>query len=149
MAATTRPCIIGVPFTSFSKPSPFMYGTGHARQDKKHNSRSQYRMAENIVYSCFLHRATRCAWQWVKPLFSVNILLRVTTIGLQVEIRRADVGSALLEHVRTFGRGVAPCDATHDACLIWPAFVRAPLHQDRKSTRLNSSHRCISYAVFC
>src|SRR5437763_3819132 len=23
------------------------------------------------------------------------------------------------------------------------------LHQDRKSTRLNSSHRCISYAVFC
>src|SRR5437879_10956559 len=23
------------------------------------------------------------------------------------------------------------------------------LHVDRKSTRLNSSHRCISYAVFC
>src|SRR5437763_3609902 len=23
------------------------------------------------------------------------------------------------------------------------------LHEDRKSTRLNSSHRCISYAVFC
>src|SRR5437764_9321220 len=23
------------------------------------------------------------------------------------------------------------------------------LRQDRKSTRLNSSHRCISYAVFC
>src|SRR5437879_10137838 len=23
------------------------------------------------------------------------------------------------------------------------------LEQDRKSTRLNSSHRCISYAVFC
>src|SRR5437763_2027988 len=22
-------------------------------------------------------------------------------------------------------------------------------HRDRKSTRLNSSHRCISYAVFC
>src|SRR5436189_845584 len=25
----------------------------------------------------------------------------------------------------------------------------APLLTDRKSTRLNSSHRCISYAVFC
>src|SRR5437762_10669416 len=25
----------------------------------------------------------------------------------------------------------------------------AGLRQDRKSTRLNSSHRCISYAVFC
>src|SRR5208337_981837 len=24
-----------------------------------------------------------------------------------------------------------------------------PARQDRKSTRLNSSHRCISYAVFC
>src|SRR5437879_10751828 len=23
------------------------------------------------------------------------------------------------------------------------------IHPDRKSTRLNSSHRCISYAVFC
>src|SRR5437762_6806209 len=29
------------------------------------------------------------------------------------------------------------------------AVPRAPPHQDRKSTRLNSSHRCISYAVFC
>src|SRR5437879_9328597 len=27
--------------------------------------------------------------------------------------------------------------------------VEAPLRTDRKSTRLNSSHRCISYAVFC
>src|SRR5437879_12341907 len=26
---------------------------------------------------------------------------------------------------------------------------RAPQQRDRKSTRLNSSHRCISYAVFC
>src|SRR5437867_5379317 len=26
---------------------------------------------------------------------------------------------------------------------------RAPLEADRKSTRLNSSHRTISYAVFC
>src|SRR5437762_4766148 len=29
------------------------------------------------------------------------------------------------------------------------AFVLAVLVVDRKSTRLNSSHRCISYAVFC
>src|SRR5437764_6182749 len=27
--------------------------------------------------------------------------------------------------------------------------LRLLLPQDRKSTRLNSSHRCISYAVFC
>src|SRR5436189_3969538 len=29
------------------------------------------------------------------------------------------------------------------------AETAARLSQDRKSTRLNSSHRCISYAVFC
>src|SRR5690625_6420841 len=40
--------------------------------------------------------------------------------------------------------------------LIWPrkaplkeAFVAIVLGQDRKSTRLNSSHVAISYAVFC
>src|SRR5437764_3179173 len=27
--------------------------------------------------------------------------------------------------------------------------MRAFFNRDRKSTRLNSSHRCISYAVFC
>src|SRR6202011_6402751 len=50
----------------------------------------------------------------------------------------------------------------HDALPIWgrgrggvgavavpdPPDVPAP-GSDRKSTRLNSSHRCISYAVFC
>src|SRR5690348_18095521 len=30
-----------------------------------------------------------------------------------------------------------------------PDFEMAPLSQDRKSTRLNSSHPSISYAVFC
>src|SRR3712207_7076819 len=29
------------------------------------------------------------------------------------------------------------------------AVVRVPIHGDRKSTRLNSSHANISYAVFC
>src|SRR5437763_7921991 len=37
------------------------------------------------------------------------------------------------------------------AAVSWPADAD-PANQvrgDRKSTRLNSSHRCISYAVFC
>src|SRR5437763_5675459 len=33
-------------------------------------------------------------------------------------------------------------------CRFASRIVRGPL-LDRKSTRLNSSHRCISYAVFC
>src|SRR5437879_8182710 len=42
-----------------------------------------------------------------------------------------------------------------DAAELWPGNARGldrapPLQRtDRKSTRLNSSHRCISYAVFC
>ena len=36
-------------------------------------------------------------------------------------------------------------DATHAASHQ----ITPPFSPDRKSTRLNSSHRCISYAVFC
>src|SRR5437762_8093587 len=32
---------------------------------------------------------------------------------------------------------------------IWHDAREVALYVDRKSTRLNSSHRCISYAVFC
>src|SRR5437867_7735375 len=35
------------------------------------------------------------------------------------------------------------------SCLTRPCRVRCSGSQDRKSTRLNSSHRTISYAVFC
>src|ERR1017187_1906877 len=33
--------------------------------------------------------------------------------------------------------------------LLWFLALATPWMVDRKSTRLNSSHRCISYAVFC
>src|SRR3712207_7709450 len=35
------------------------------------------------------------------------------------------------------------------ACLSGYPLVAGPVHVDRKSTRLNSSHANISYAVFC
>src|SRR5436189_1335163 len=38
---------------------------------------------------------------------------------------------------------------TRREMIIGTRFGDAPQLQDRKSTRLNSSHRCISYAVFC
>src|SRR5438132_4712246 len=41
---------------------------------------------------------------------------------------------------------VAPCRRIH--CVCWPPY-RLIVPQDRKSTRLNSSHTVISYAVFC
>src|SRR5438034_7876304 len=53
-----------------------------------------------------------------------------------------------------FGVARKPCLAglprTRKMPVIWPALLipRAP-EADRKSTRLNSSHTVISYAVFC
>src|SRR2546430_12706430 len=38
-------------------------------------------------------------------------------------------------------------DMTKEIPLLW--MFRFPITQDRKSTRLNSSHSQISYAVFC
>src|SRR5207248_7155425 len=59
-----------------------------------------------------------------------------------------------------FGRDVRPCNATsevafrHKIGLVDTAASDAGIvtslpGRDRKSTRLNSSHRTISYAVFC
>src|SRR5437763_13344838 len=44
------------------------------------------------------------------------------------------------EHVQYFG---------DNAAVLAPTPLWSDGGQDRKSTRLNSSHRCISYAVFC
>src|SRR5437764_7830568 len=53
--------------------------------------------------------------------------------------------------------GVAYCDPALEACqplflvriVGFLDFFVEQFVEDRKSTRLNSSHRCISYAVFC
>src|SRR5437762_6046024 len=61
-------------------------------------------------------------------------------------VRRADEADLLLDDVAV---------AQPRQCLQGAAGVEAValglqlLLRDRKSTRLNSSHRCISYAVFC
>src|SRR5437867_3080000 len=47
------------------------------------------------------------------------------------------------------GSRIYPADAGTSAASPVAAGVAAALRQDRKSTRLNSSHRTISYAVFC
>src|SRR5690625_1656603 len=54
-----------------------------------------------------------------------------------------NLSSALQDH------GVVTHGAAHEA-LLTRECRRGPLaHEDRKSTRLNSSHVAISYAVFC
>src|SRR2546422_1234413 len=51
--------------------------------------------------------------------------------------------------VRGIARATPP---SRSICRVWQAFPTAPAERksrDRKSTRLNSSHGYISYAVFC
>src|SRR5437879_10841838 len=57
----------------------------------------------------------------------------VVTAALSVSL---DVGDRLAKEFRSLGANL----------LVTPQADSLP---DRKSTRLNSSHRCISYAVFC
>src|SRR5690606_19594152 len=60
-------------------------------------------------------------------------------------------GRALVEHVEAADRGdlVTPHLDTHRLGRAEAEQVEDPAAQDRKSTRLNSSHVKISYAVFC
>src|SRR5437764_11749119 len=51
--------------------------------------------------------------------------------------------------IETMGSGCAWIDYDRDGLLDLYLVNSAGRSVDRKSTRLNSSHRCISYAVFC
>src|SRR5262245_64210485 len=64
--------------------------------------------------------------------------------------------SRFLHHAETgSGQRSSPrdcCTTIHAPCSARPAMIAATMtsgHPDRKSTRLNSSHLGISYAVFC
>src|SRR5437762_5248626 len=62
-------------------------------------------------------------------------------VSLQIRSLEQRLGRQLLDRS---GRRVEPTEA---GLRLYASAQR--LLQDRKSTRLNSSHRCISYAVFC
>src|SRR5947208_12116458 len=52
--------------------------------------------------------------------------------------------TTLFRSGRHGGRGIDPL-----GCRLIARALKLPQQQDRKSTRLNSSHQIISYAVFC
>src|SRR5690348_17990675 len=75
----------------------------------------------------------------------ISTLFPYTTL-----FRSAAVGAVVLAGVGLFGR---PLRARLPDLVLRPVAVAfgglRGLHRDRKSTRLNSSHPSISYAVFC
>src|SRR3712207_7338227 len=84
-------------------------------------------------------------------LFPYTTLFRSAPDGLaQERLKARPAPSGLDEDVRSGRGGRQPQPAALSGPL--PACLVSVLHQrrpDRKSTRLNSSHANISYAVFC
>src|SRR5207248_10606899 len=63
--------------------------------------------------------------------------------------RAIDLGPYIIvvdRELRQRGRNIQQCERMRCGAQIVASGER---HRDRKSTRLNSSHRTISYAVFC
>src|SRR5437764_7371104 len=65
--------------------------------------------------------------------------------ALPISPARSDAGERC-PAPRRFPRPQVATAASHGRSTWWASSRR---WTDRKSTRLNSSHRCISYAVFC
>src|SRR5947199_7237556 len=71
-------------------------------------------------------------------LFNATATTEIYTLSLHDALPICD---------RTDADEVGRC--RQDGCRCWRGMRRAKLRVDRKSTRLNSSHLGISYAVFC
>src|SRR3712207_8218209 len=79
-----------------------------------------------------------------------STLFPYTTLFRSLDRKLGDalVGRHALEAITRVARG-GRVSLPHHMAARRPARARVPRDQDRKSTRLNSSHANISYAVFC
>src|ERR1017187_934267 len=90
-------------------------------------------------------REEEFTWAYFRPAAVIDVTAGATADGgiTAWEFTNINSGSAAI--------GV-PYDIPNQRVRFQPAdspLAQGPYRADRKSTRLNSSHRCISYAVFC
>src|SRR5437762_9608917 len=88
-----------------------------------------------MIHSCFPYAASPTSY----PLSPTR---RSSDLELDLVAGAALLGAEQREYLRL--QDIAAVDVE-----VRRRFGRGRLLEDRKSTRLNSSHRCISYAVFC
>src|SRR3712207_7354461 len=86
-------------------------------------------------------------------LFPYTTLFRSRNLGRSRSLER-EMDDEMRFHVEMeaadlVARGVDPADARRLALVGFGGVTRFKEEGDRKSTRLNSSHANISYAVFC
>src|SRR5260370_30306805 len=83
-------------------------------------------------------------------LFPYTTLFRsASEIGDIDLLRRAGLGAAALEQAHAAGCDVIGAEEVASGGVRLLEGDGAKTGADRKNTRLNSSHTCISYAVFC
>ena len=82
-----------------------------------------------------------------------NKVVMVGNLSRDIELRYSQSGSAIANTaIATSRKFTANGERKEEVCFVDITFFGKSAevaNQDRKSTRLNSSHRCISYAVFC
>src|SRR2546427_6942795 len=97
-------------------------------------------MTAQVFFFLMIRRPPR------STLFPYTTLFRSDRAGVQRERRKAFFAE-IIDSRAERSQGV---DQVADRPLVHSRGAREPvLAQDRKSTRLNSSHSQISYAVFC
>src|SRR2546422_2915523 len=82
-------------------------------------------------------------------LFALALAGYCLIAGIVAAVRKDAIGYRLAETARRAGMASFVSVACAAGALVFAAMTNAPAAQDRKSTRLNSSHGYISYAVFC
>src|SRR5437762_9741629 len=95
----------------------------------------------------------------LSPLFPYTTLFRSVSALIQLSQETAPLLEKIPQLLRSFvaERNFAdyvflaqgPLFGIASECMLKVTESSCAYAQDRKSTRLNSSHRCISYAVFC
>src|SRR5437762_9680807 len=85
-----------------------------------------------------------------RSLFDVGHVVSVFYMDRMITVEKDDEGD-WDDLLPTLAVPIRAAEAVNSAAAVGAAVGGsiAAVTRDRKSTRLNSSHRCISYAVFC
>src|SRR5437762_11418560 len=106
---------------------------------------------DEIFAEIGLDRCDACLFQSVieADLFRNHRLALGGELRIETFADRDDGGAGLLRGLRPVDLSAGLNDFGLIAFEIEIEMAEDMVLEDRKSTRLNSSHRCISYAVFC
>src|ERR1017187_7731401 len=126
-------------------PSPGNFRAVRRRRRREKSRQVQYRT--QIPHSHWLCRSPTSNRRLRTKVFSfaLSLLLRIDFVASVLHSRPLHRDPASKQpYVSIRSYAVSSRNATK-----FPPLCRVRVLSDRKSTRLNSSHRCISYAVFC